>query len=101
VVLKQYEAVEIERLAESLPSIMKWIDDAVREAVPKPRSTESFGFRRLGQYYPPSLLRVTKVVPIAKVPVPPLSDLGFTRVRGFRANGRAWHHIWRCLFRAQ
>lgn len=68
--------MNIEQLALNLPVILKWIDDVILDSTSKARSIDSFGFRRLGQYYAPDLLRVAKVVPVSKVPIPPLSSLG-------------------------
>lgn len=75
--------MNIEQLERKLPVILKWIDDVTFESASKARSIDSLGFRRLGQYYEPDLLRVAKVVPVSKIPIPPLSEVGLPSFADF------------------
>jgi hypothetical protein len=63
-------------LLQRLPQVRQWIDALLLQHAAQARTVASFGFQRLGAYYPPALLENSKVVIVPEVPLPPLSDLG-------------------------
>ena len=67
------------RLLPILPKARVWIRRTLGETLERAVAVSTFGFKRLGQYYPDDLLESTKVVLTAEVPVPPLAEWGLNR----------------------
>jgi hypothetical protein len=65
------------------PLLAGWIQKTLAEHSTVARPVASLGFRRLPLYYDEELLAVAKTVPVAKVPVPPLSAMGLTGLDAF------------------
>jgi len=65
------------------PLLAGWIQKTLAEHSTVARPVASLGFRRLPLYYDEELLAVAKAVPVAKVPVPPLSAMGLTGLDAF------------------
>lgn len=65
------------------PRIAGWIQKTLTEHTPAARTVASFGFSRLRDYYDLPLLASSKVVVVARVPMPPLSAMGLDRFSDF------------------
>ncbi len=65
------------------PLALGWIERTLAQHAAGARPVASFGFNRLPHYYDTPLLESTKVVLAARVPVPPLSVMGFDRFKAF------------------
>ena len=65
------------------PLIAGWIKQTLAEHASAARPVASFGFSRLPHFYDPQLLASSMVVIVPRVPVPPLSAMGFDRFRDF------------------
>lgn len=63
-------------LEQKLPEVKGWIDRTLLSHADQARPLSSLGFARLGLYYSSGLLASTKVIPVARVPVPPLAGMG-------------------------
>jgi hypothetical protein len=72
-----------ETLVAKLPVISGWIDKTLAEHAAQARSVASLGFARLPQYYPVGLLARAKIIPVAKVPTPPLTQMGLPEFADF------------------
>jgi hypothetical protein len=65
------------------PLIFDWIQRTLAHHSPAARPVASLGFNRLPLYYDRSTLATAKVIPVPKVPVPPLSKMGLKRFGDF------------------
>ena len=75
--------MDIQALALKIPLIEGWIDKTLADHAGQARPVASLGFTRLPQFYSATLLARAKVIPVAKVPVPPLSQLGLQEFADF------------------
>jgi len=57
-----------------LPLVSGWIDQTLAIHAAKVRPVSDFGFERLPKYYSATFLAGAKVIPIERVPMPPLSQ---------------------------
>jgi hypothetical protein len=78
--------MNLQLLHQKLPEICLWIDRTLATHQSQARTTDSYAFQRLPKFYPPHLLATTKVIKVARLPVPPLSDLGLTEFAEFERN---------------
>ena len=65
------------------PLIAGWIQKTLAEHATAAKPVASFGFSRLPRYYDAQLLASSMAVVVARVPMPPLSAMGFDRFRDF------------------
>ncbi len=65
-------------LQQKLPEVKAWIERTLACHAAQARSVATLGIPRLDSYYSAALLTSAQVIPVAKVPVPPLSSLGLT-----------------------
>lgn len=72
-----------EQFQKIYPYLTGWIDTTLRNHTQWARSVSSAGFQRLPLYYSPELLARAKFVPVAKVPVPPLTAMGLPQFADF------------------
>jgi hypothetical protein len=72
-----------ELLRQKLPEVESWVARTVAAQAAQAQPVASFGFARLGDYYPASLLQTAKVVSVPTVPVPPLAELGLPGFEDF------------------
>jgi len=75
--------MNLEALAKKLPLVSGWIDKTLADHAAQARSVADFGFTRLPKFYSAALLASTKVIPVAKVPTPPLSQIGLPEFADF------------------
>ena len=68
---------------KAYPLIAGWIKQTLAERASAARPVASLGFSRLPHYYDAQLLASSMVVFVPRVPVPPLSAMGFDRFRDF------------------
>jgi len=68
---------------KAYPLIAGWIKQTLAEHASAARPVASFGFSRLPHYYDEQLLASSMVVLVPRVPVPPLSAMGFDRFHDF------------------
>jgi hypothetical protein len=66
----------LERTNRGLPAVRTWIDALLAEHPSQTTSFADLGFTRLPQYFPEQVLRETRRVRVARVPIPPLSEYG-------------------------
>jgi hypothetical protein len=80
----------ISKVQSTLPFVQKWIDDTLDDYKSQATSIIDLKFPRLSQIYPSALLAKAKVVVVAgKVPLPPLSSIGFSELAEFEAMSTA------------
>ncbi|MFY9287914.1 MAG: hypothetical protein WAO98_05375 [Alphaproteobacteria bacterium] len=77
--------MNVQALALKLPEITQWIDKTLADYSSQAKIVSELRFPRLPQFYSENLLANAKVVPVTKVPVPPLSQLGLTEFVAFEA----------------
>ena len=65
------------------PLIVDWIQNTLAEHATAAQPVASLGFSRLPHYYDETTLVSAKVVSLSRVPVPPLSAMGFDRFSDF------------------
>jgi len=65
------------------PQLLSWIEQTLAKYKNDAHPVTSLGFRRLPQYFSKELLASTKVVSVAHVPAPPLSEFGTTGFEEF------------------
>ena len=65
------------------PSVLCWVQDTLRQYAATARLISSFGFQRLPDFYDAETLAKVRAVTVDKVPVPPLSAMGFDRFTDF------------------
>lgn len=65
------------------PIIFDWIQRTLAAHASEARAVNTYNLPRLAQYYGGDTLANSKVVALARVPVPPLSELGLDRFGGF------------------
>ena len=75
--------MNLELLPKKLPEVESWVERTVAAYAAQAQPVASFGFARLGDYYPASLLQAAKVVVVPTVPVPPLAELGLPGFEDF------------------
>lgn len=75
--------MNLKNLLSRRPQVADWIDATLAEHAGNARSVSDFGFERLPTFFSKNLLRHTKVVTVARVPVPPLSALGMPELADF------------------
>ena len=61
------------------PLVLGWIQRTLEHHAPAARPVASLGFNRLSLYYDKDTLTTSKVIPVTRVPVPPLSAMGLAR----------------------
>lgn len=72
-----------EQFQRVYPYLTGWIATTLRNHTQWAQSVSSAGFKRLPLYYSPALLARAKFVPVAKVPVPPLTAMGLPQFADF------------------
>jgi hypothetical protein len=72
-----------EEFAAAYPFVLAWIQQTIDTHQGSAKTVCSKGFKRLPLYFSQELLESTKVVPVTRVPIPPLSSMGLQRFRGF------------------
>lgn len=70
--------MSLQLLQQKLPEVKAWIDRTLAAHAAQARPVAGLGFPRLGSYYSADLLASAKVIPVAKVPAPPLASMGLT-----------------------
>jgi len=75
--------MSLQQLQQKLPDVMAWIDRTLAAHASAARPVASLGFKRLGSYYPATMLDSARVIPVAKVPVPPLAAMGLAGFEEF------------------
>lgn len=71
-----------EEFQSAYPLVISWARQTLAAHENSSKKMVSFGFSRLPLYFSQEMLKSTKVVVIEKVPVPPLSAIGLSSVRG-------------------
>ena len=71
------------------PLILGWIQTTLEHHALAIRPVASLGFNRLPLYYDKDTLTASKVIPVTKVPVPPLSAMGLGRFVEFEQTDMA------------
>ena len=66
------------RMFLSLPKARLWVDQTIASHREHARPCSAFGFRKLPQYFPKTLLDSTQVVVVECTPQPPLTEWGIT-----------------------
>jgi hypothetical protein len=62
------------------PHVISWIRQTLAVHSKQAKAVGSLGFPRLSQYFSEELLTSTNVVVIERVPMPPLSSMGLSRL---------------------
>ena len=70
--------MSLQLLQQKLPEVRTWIDRTLAAHATLARPVASLGFPRLGSHYSADLLASALVIPVAKVPAPPLASMGLT-----------------------
>ncbi len=81
------------KFKEKLPFIRKWVDDTVAQYQNEARTTNSYSFHNLSQYFSEETLSSAKIVEMDKVPVPPLSSLGISELVNFEKDPKEYDGI--------
>ena len=68
--------MSLHNLQQKLPDVSAWIERTLKSHAARARPVSSLGFARLAAHYPADLLATAQVIPIARVPVPPLAAMG-------------------------
>ena len=71
------------------PLVVGWIQRTLEHPARATRAVASLGFSRLPLYYDQDTLATSKVIPVTRVPVPPLSALGLARFVEFEQTDMA------------
>lgn len=74
---------QLQLLQQKLPIIKAWVERTVTDHRAAARPVASFGFPRLGSFYSAQLLGTARVVALARVPMPPLTEMGLTGFADF------------------
>ena len=74
---------QLQLFQQKLPQVRAWVERTVAEHRAASRPVTSFGFPRLGLFYPAGLLRGAFVVALPHVPMPPLTELGLPGFEAF------------------
>jgi hypothetical protein len=88
--LTREEGINVElqlRLKRAVPDALIWIDRLLVAHQSRARTVGSYPFRRLPVHYTAELLATTQVVEVERLPMLPLSELGFTEFSEFE-NGQ-------------
>jgi hypothetical protein len=72
-----------EEFAAVYPLVLRWIRQTLADHAQSAKPVASRGFKRLPLYFSQQLLDTAKVVPVLRVPVPPLSSIGLRRFSDF------------------
>ena len=72
-----------QQFQEIYPYLIDWIQKLLASHAAQARSVASVGFARLPLYFSQALLVSSKFVPVARLPMPPLSALGLTQFAEF------------------
>jgi hypothetical protein len=75
--------VSLDDFPAKVPLISKWIDDTLAQHATSARRVSDYGFPRLQNFYSAGLLATAKVVPVDRVPIPPLVDMGLPEFADF------------------
>ena len=75
--------MNLEKLLPKLPLITDWIDKTLSAHAGQARPVADLGFKRLPNFYSSDFLTRTKVVAVARVPVPPLTAIGLPEFAAF------------------
>jgi hypothetical protein len=70
-------------LLDKLPLIKNWITSTLEKYSSESKPLSEFKFNRLPLYYSETVLSSAKVVPVNRVPIPPLTALGLTQFKNF------------------
>lgn len=70
--------MSLQQLQQKLPEVRAWIDHTLAAHATQARPVAGLGFTRLGSYYSADLLASASVIPVTKVPAPPLASMGLT-----------------------
>lgn len=68
--------MSLQQLHQKLPEVKAWIGRTLATHAARARPVADLGFTRLGSYYSAGLLASASVIPVAKVPAPPLASMG-------------------------
>jgi hypothetical protein len=63
-------------MAAALPMVRTWFDTVRAQHAGQAQRVGSVGFSRLPEYFPSAVLDAARVVTVAKIPFPPITDLG-------------------------
>jgi hypothetical protein len=74
-----------EEFAAVFPLVLAWIRKTITDHEHSATTIATKGFKRLPFYFSQELLETTKVVSVARIPVPPLSSIGLQRFRDFES----------------
>jgi hypothetical protein len=66
----------VQRFYAALPGVRLWIDEYLQAHAAQARAVELLGLKRLGNYYPPALLKQAKTVAVSRVTFPPVEQFG-------------------------
>jgi hypothetical protein len=86
--------MNLEPLQQKLPEVRAWIDRTLAIHATQARSVATLSFTRLCSFYSAELLASANVIPVAKVPIPPLASMGLTGFEKFEqldADGITYH----------
>jgi hypothetical protein len=81
-------------LQQRLPAVQPWIAQLLTNHRAAARPVAAFSWPRLGRYFSAPLLASAKVVPVPRVPIPPLASLGldeFSEFERMEAAGITYH----------
>lgn len=70
--------MSLQLLQQKLPQVRTWIDHTLAVHAARACPVAGLGFRRLDSYYSAGLLTSARVIPVARVPAPPLASMGLT-----------------------
>lgn len=68
-----------EEFRSKYPILIGWINKTVAAHAPLSKPVSGLGFRRLPSYFSAALLSAARVVHVDRLPMPPLSQMGFTQ----------------------
>lgn len=74
----------VQRFHSALPQVQEWIDQYLTAHAAAAQPVSSLGFKRLAACFPAVLLDSTKVVPVDRVPFPPVEKFGVPEFAGMQ-----------------
>ena len=76
-------------LSPKLPLVKQWINTTLSQHSASVQGILNFNFPKVNDCFSPEIIKITKVVIVDKVPVPPLSQLGLGQLDGFEGGDYA------------
>jgi hypothetical protein len=76
-------------LSPKLPLVKQWINTTLSQHSASVQGILNFNFPKVNDCFSPEIIKITKVVIVDKVPVPPLSQLGLGQLDGFESGDYA------------